>query len=119
MHLCELPTVWRRIFSLDQELSVPDGHLLPHEQQTLMNLSSDLPFGRAVKRLERTLGVVVHASTARRQTLFVGKRMLERQNEQARPPESVSQGASGRAHGYEQRCEHGAMSGRRVGRPSR
>src|SRR5262252_531506 len=48
-------------------------------------MSSDLPFGRAVKQLERTLGVVVHASTARRQTLGVGQRMLEGQNQQAQP----------------------------------
>ncbi len=48
-------------------------------------MSSDLPFGRAVKQLERTLGVVVHASTARRQTLAVGQRMLDVQNDQAQP----------------------------------
>jgi hypothetical protein len=72
-------------FPLDQELPVPEGHLLPHAQQTLVSMSSDLPFARAVKQLERTLGVVVHASTARRQTLAVGQRMLERQNEQAQP----------------------------------
>jgi hypothetical protein len=70
---------------LDQELQVPDGHLLPHAHETLVNLSSELPFGRAVKHLQRTLGVVVHASTARRQTLAVGARLLEVQNEQAQP----------------------------------
>ncbi len=64
---------------------MPDGHLLPHAQQTLVSMSSDLPFGRAVKHLERTLGVVVHASTARRQTFAVGQRMLEVQNTQAQP----------------------------------
>jgi len=74
------------VFSpLDKELQVPDGHLLPHAHQTLVSMSSDLPFGRAVKQLERTLGVVVHASTARRQTLGVGQRMLEGQNQQAQP----------------------------------
>jgi len=74
------------VFSpLDKELQVPDGHLLPHAQETLVSMSSDLPFGRAVKQLERTLGVVVHASTARRQTLVVGQRMLEGQNQQAQP----------------------------------
>lgn len=72
-------------FPLDQELQVPEGHLLPHAQQTLVSMSSELPFGRAVKQLERTLGVVVHASTARRQTLVVGQRMLEGQNQQAQP----------------------------------
>jgi hypothetical protein len=70
---------------LDQELQVPDGHLLPHAQDTLVSLSSELPFRRAVAQLERTLGVVVHASTARRQTLLVGQRMLEGQNRQAQP----------------------------------
>ena len=50
-----------------------------------MSMSSELPFGRAVKHLERTLGVKVHASTARRQTLLVGQRMLEVQNTQAPP----------------------------------
>jgi len=74
------------VFSpLDKELQVPDGHLLPHAHETLVSMSSDLPFGRAVKQLERTLGVVVHASTARRQTLGVGQRMLEGQNQQAQP----------------------------------
>jgi hypothetical protein len=58
---------------------------LPHAQQTLVSMSSELPFGRAVKHLERTLGVVVHASTARRHTLAVGQRMLEVQNTQAQP----------------------------------
>jgi hypothetical protein len=64
-------------------------------------MSSDLPFGRAVKQLERTLGVVVHASTARRQTLSVGQRMLERQNEQAQPLSSCPE---------EQAAERMAMS---------
>jgi len=72
-------------FPLDQELQVPDGHLLPHAHETLVSMSSELPFGRAVKHLARTLGVVVHASTARRQTLSVGQRMLEVQNTQAQP----------------------------------
>jgi hypothetical protein len=72
-------------FPLDQELQVPDGHLLPHAQDTLVSLSSELPFRRAAAHLERTLGVVVHASTARRQTLAVGQRMLEGQNRQAQP----------------------------------
>ncbi len=72
-------------FPLDQQLQVPEGHLLPHAYETLVSMSSELPFGRAVKQLERTLGVVVHASTARRQTLAVGQRMLEGQNQQAQP----------------------------------
>ncbi len=72
-------------FPLDKELEVPDGHLLPHAQQTLVSMSSELPFGRAAKHLERTLGVVVHASTARRQTLAVGQRILEGENTQAQP----------------------------------
>jgi hypothetical protein len=72
-------------FPLDQELQVPDGHLMPHAQENLVSLSSELPFGRAVKHLSRTLGVVVHASTARRQALAVGQRMLEAQNRQAQP----------------------------------
>src|SRR5947207_13951250 len=52
-------------FPLDKELQVPDGHLLPHAQDTLISMSSELPVERAVKHLERTLGLVVHASTAR------------------------------------------------------
>jgi len=64
---------------------VPAGHVLPHARETLVSMTSELPFGRAAKQLERTLGVVVHASTARRQTLVVGQRMLEGQNEQAQP----------------------------------
>ena len=72
-------------FPLDRELQVPDGHLLPHAQDTLVSMSGELPFERAVKHVERALGVVVHASTARRQTLAVGQRMLEGQNQQAQP----------------------------------
>jgi hypothetical protein len=72
-------------FPLDQELQVPEGHLLPHAQEALVRLSSELPFGRAVEHLQGMLGVRVHASTARRHTLAVGQRMLEIQNEQAKP----------------------------------
>lgn len=72
-------------FPLDKELQVPDGHLLPHAQETLVRLGSELPFGRVVEHLAKTLGVVVHASTVRRQTLAVGQRVLEVQNKQAQP----------------------------------
>lgn len=72
-------------FPLDKELQVPDGHLLPHAQEALVSLGSELPFGRVAEHLERMLGVVVHASTARRQTLAAGQRVLELQNEQAQP----------------------------------
>jgi len=72
-------------FPLDKELQVPQGHLLPHAQEALVRLSSELPFGRVVKHLAEILGVRVHASTARRQTLAVGQRVLEIHNEQARP----------------------------------
>jgi hypothetical protein len=72
-------------FPLDKELQVPDGHLLPHAQEAMVRLGSELPFGRVAEHLERILGVVVHASTARRQTLAAGQRVLERQNEQAQP----------------------------------
>jgi hypothetical protein len=72
-------------FPLDKELQVPDGHLLPHAQESLVSLSSELPFGRVVKHLSRMLGVVVPVSTVRRQTLAVGQRVLEVHNEQAQP----------------------------------
>jgi hypothetical protein len=72
-------------FPLDKELQVPDGHLLPHAQETLVSLGSELPFGRAAKHLQRMLGVVVPASTARRHTLAAGQRLLEVQNQQAQP----------------------------------
>lgn len=72
-------------FPLDQELQVPEGHLLPHAQEALVRLGSELPFGRAVTHVEEMLGVRVHASTARRHTLAIGQRMLETQNEQAKP----------------------------------
>jgi hypothetical protein len=72
-------------FPLDQELQVPEGHLLPHAQEVLVRLSSELPFGRAVTHVEEILGVRVHTSTARRHTLAIGQRMLEIQNEQAKP----------------------------------
>jgi len=72
-------------FPLDKELQVPDGHLLPHAQEALVSLGSELPFGRAADHLERMLGVVTHASTARRHTLAAGQRVLEVQNQQAQP----------------------------------
>jgi hypothetical protein len=50
-----------------------------------VSLSSELPFERVVKHLKRTLGVLVHASTVRRQTLSAGQRVLEVQDEQAQP----------------------------------
>jgi hypothetical protein len=66
-------------------LQVPDGHLLPHAQEALVSLGSELPFGRVTEHLKSMLGVVVHASTTRRQRLSVGQRMLQIQNEQAQP----------------------------------
>jgi hypothetical protein len=59
-------------------LQVPDGHLLPHAQEALVSLGSELPFGRVTEHLKRMVGVVVHASTTR-------QRMLQIQNEQAQP----------------------------------
>ena len=102
-------------FPLDQELQVPDGHLLPHAQEALVRLGSELPFGRVAEHLAGILGVVVHASTARRQTLAVGQRVLEPQNKQAQPLASWTAGASSGAHGNEQRWSDGALGGRSVG----
>lgn len=114
-------TVAAAFFPLDNELQVPEGHLLPHAQETLVSLSSELPFGRVVKHLKRTLGVVVPVSTVRRQTLVVGQRMLDVQNEQAQPPSGpalsrLPGGESCRAAGHEQRREYGSLSGRSLGR---
>jgi len=64
---------------------VPEGHLLPHAQEALVRLSSELPFGRVATHRVEILGVRVHASTVRRQTLAVGQRVLEIHNEQAQP----------------------------------
>ena len=109
-------TVAAAFFPLDHELQVPEGHLLPPAQETLVSLRSELPFGRVVKHLKRTLGVVVPVSTVRRQTLALGQRMLDVQNEQAQPLADCPQ---------EKAAERLAMSsdgsmvprvGRRVGR---
>ena len=70
---------------LDQELQVPEGHLLPHGQEALVRLSSELPFGRVATHLVEIRGVRVHTSTVRRHTRTVGQRILEIQNEQAKP----------------------------------
>ena len=64
---------------------MPEGHLLPHAQEALVRLSSELPFGRVATHRVEILGVRVHASTVRRQTLAVGQRVLEIHNEQAQP----------------------------------
>lgn len=79
------PSVEAAFFPLDKELQVPAGHLLPHAYQVLVRLSSELPFARAARHLQEILGVQVHASTARRFTLAVGKRSLEMQTRQAAP----------------------------------
>lgn len=70
---------------LDEELEVPDGHLLPHAHKTLVRLSSQMPFACACKELQTTLGVQVHRATARRHTLAVGMRCLQVQTQQAEP----------------------------------
>jgi hypothetical protein len=88
-------------FPLDKQLQVPDGHLLPHAQETLVSLSSELPFGRVVKHLKKTLGIVVPVSTVRRQTLSGGQRMLDVHNEQAQPLADCPE---------EKACERLAMS---------
>jgi hypothetical protein len=72
-------------FPLDKELHVPDGHLLPHAEEALVRLASELPFGRVAEHLQEMLGVVVHAATVRRHTLATGQRSLEVQMEQAQP----------------------------------
>ena len=72
-------------FPLDKELQVPDGHLLPHAQEAMVRLGSELPFERAVGHLAAMLGVVVHGATVRRHTLAAGQRCLEVQTEQAKP----------------------------------
>ena len=72
-------------FPLDKELQVPDGHLLPHAQQALVRLGSELPFERAAQHLAALLGVKVHGATVRRHTLAIGQRMLAVQTAQAQP----------------------------------
>lgn len=72
-------------FPLDKELQVPEGHLLPHAQEALVRLGSELPFARAAQHLEGLLGVRVHGATVRRHTLAAGQRTLEVQTEQALP----------------------------------
>ena len=72
-------------FPLDQELQVPEGHLLPHAQEALVRLSSELPFGRVVKHLERFSACVCMPRRHADRRLAVGQRVLEIQNEQAQP----------------------------------
>lgn len=80
-----VPTVEAAFFPLDKELEVPNGHLLPHASEVLVRLSSEVPFTHASKHLQQMLGVSVHAATARRRTLAVGKRCLQVQTQQAEP----------------------------------
>lgn len=72
-------------FPLDKELDVPAGQLLPHAHEALVRLSSELPFAKAAQHLAALLGVRVAAGTARRQTLSVGRRLLDLQTQQAEP----------------------------------
>lgn len=72
-------------FPLDKELDLPDGQLLPHAQQTLVRLSTEVPFAQAARHLQAILGITLTCSTARRQTLAVGRRCLAVQQQQAQP----------------------------------
>jgi hypothetical protein len=59
--------------------------LVPHAQQTLVRLSTEVSFAQAAKHLQAILGITLSRSTARRQTLAVGQRCLLSQREQAQP----------------------------------
>ncbi len=83
--MCPAPTAVAGFFPLDKELALPDGQLLPHAQQTLVRLSTEVPFARAVRDLQAILGITLSRSTARRQTFAVGHRCLAVQQQQAEP----------------------------------
>src|SRR5215471_13154120 len=63
-------------FPLDEELGLLSGGLTPRGEETLVRLSSWMPYESARELLEDLLGVRVSKATARRATLAAGQAAL-------------------------------------------
>ena len=63
-------------FPLDEELGLLGGGLTPRGEETLVRLSTWMPYESARELLEELLGVQVSRATARRVTLHTGEAAL-------------------------------------------
>jgi hypothetical protein len=63
-------------FPLDEELGLVSGGLTPRAEETLVRLSSWMPYASARELLEDLLGVQVSKATAQRATLHTGQAAL-------------------------------------------
>ncbi len=69
--------MWGGLFSpLDEQLGLLDGGLTPRVEETLVRLSSWMPYEAARELLEELLGVQVSKATTRRATLHTGQAAL-------------------------------------------
>lgn len=72
----------RAFFPLDQELGLLGGELIPGLQESVVRLSTWMPFSRAAKELKHFTGVEVSEATARRIAEGAGSSYVQVQNEQ-------------------------------------
>ena len=70
------PSVGWAFFPLDEELGLLSGGLTPRGEETLVRLSTWMPYESARELLEDLLGVQVSKATARRATLQTGQAAL-------------------------------------------
>src|SRR6266487_2545549 len=70
------PSVGWAFFPLDEELGLVSGGLTPRAEETLVRLSTWMPYASARELLEDLLGVQVSKATARRATLHTGEAAL-------------------------------------------
>jgi hypothetical protein len=76
-HVWHLSPVWGRLFSrLYEEVGLVSGGLTPRAEESLVRLSTWMPYECARELLEDLLGVQVSKATARRATLHTGEAAL-------------------------------------------
>jgi hypothetical protein len=69
-------SVGSAFFPLDEQLGLVSGGLTPRAEETLVRLSTWMPYESARELLEHLLGVQVSKATARRATLHTGQAAL-------------------------------------------
>jgi hypothetical protein len=70
------PSVGSAFFPLDEQLGLVSGGLTPRAEETLVRLSTWMPYEAARELLSDLLGVQVSKATARRATLHTGQAQL-------------------------------------------
>ncbi len=96
-HLWHLPRLWGRLFSrLYEQLGLLAGGLTPRGEETLVRLSSWMPYAQAEELLQDLLGMQVSLATARRATLHTGEAALAvDEKEEERLKQEVPQAPGG------------------------